>query len=141
MSLATAEFVPAHLMLSTRLVSELGDAQSTLRATVQGSGSAVIVYAGGELDACNEATWRRLLSEAATLVTPPERFVVDVDGLDFIGCCAFAALGDEANRCRRRGVDVCLVSHQPSVARIVAACGLSDVLPVHPSADCAPLGG
>jgi anti-anti-sigma factor len=138
MALARAELFPPHLMLSTRLVSELSDAQSMLRATVQGSGSAVIVYAGGEIDACNENTWRRLLSEAATFVTPSQRFVVDVSGLDFMACCAFAALADEANRCRHRGVDLCLVSGQPSVTRSVAACGLRDALLVYPSAHSAP---
>ena len=137
MGLARAQLFPPHLMLSTRLLSELGDAHSTLRATVQGSGSAVIVYAGGEIDACNENTWRELLSEAATFVTPSERFVVDVSGLDFMACCAFAALADEANRCRRRGVDLCLVSGQPSISRSVAACGLRDVLPIYPSAHSA----
>ena len=134
MSLVTAELVPSHQMLSTRLVSELGDAHSDLRATIQRSGSAVMICAGGEVDASNESTWRALLSEAAAIVTPPGVFVVDVNGLDFIGCCAYAALTEEAHRCRRRGVDLRLVSRQPIVARIVAACGLNGLLPVYPSA-------
>ena len=54
-----------HLMLSSRLISELAQARSTLRTTIERSGLAVIVSAGGELDASNETTWRRLLSEAA----------------------------------------------------------------------------
>ena len=52
------------LALSTRLVAELGDPHSTLRATTDRSGAAVIISAGGEIDACNERTWRRLISEA-----------------------------------------------------------------------------
>src|ERR1700722_12586185 len=59
------------LMLSTRLVSELGDPRSTLRATTDRSDAAVIISAGGEIDACNERTWRRLVSEAASVVVPP----------------------------------------------------------------------
>ena len=31
----------------------------------------------------------------------PGPFVVDVTGLDFMGCCAFAVLADEAQRCQR----------------------------------------
>jgi anti-anti-sigma factor len=126
-----------HLMLSTRLVYELGDPHSTLRATTDRCGPAVLITAGGEIDACNEQTWRHLVSEAAGVVIPPGTFVVDVTGLDFMGCCAFAALADEAQRCRDRGIELRLVSHEPIVARIVDACGLSRVLPVYPTADAA----
>ncbi|MDT5345099.1 MAG: hypothetical protein QOE52_4283, partial [Mycobacterium sp.] len=114
-----------HLTLSGRLISELAQARSTLRTTIERSGLAVIVHAGGELDASNEATWRRLLSEAAAAAGPPGPLVVDTNGLDFMACCAYAALGEEAENCRRRGVEMRLVSNQPAVSRIVAACGLS----------------
>jgi anti-anti-sigma factor len=125
------------LTLSTRLVYELGDPHSTLRATTDRRGPAVLIYAGGEIDACNEHTWRHLVSEAASIVTTPGPLVVDVTGLDFMGCCAFAALADEAERCHRRGVELRLVSSQPVVARIVDACGLGGVLPIYPTADSA----
>lgn len=124
------------LTLSTRLVYELGDPHSTLRATTDRVGSAVLVNAGGEVDACNENTWRQLVSEAAGVATTGP-LVVDVTGLDFMGCCAFAVLADEAERCRARGIELRLVSHEPLVARIVAACGLSGVLPIYPTADAA----
>jgi anti-anti-sigma factor len=132
-----------HLMLSSRLISELAQARSTLRTTIERSDLAVIISAGGELDASNETTWRRLLSEAATAAGSPGPLVVDISGLDFMGCCAYAALGEEAERCRRRGVEMRLVSSQPIVARIVTACGLSELLPVDDSVDialsaCAP---
>jgi anti-anti-sigma factor len=132
-----------HLMLSSRLISELAQARSTLRTTIERSDLAVIVSAGGELDASNETTWRRLLSEAAAAAGSPGPLVVDISGLDFMGCCAYAALGEEAERCRRRGVEIRLVSSQPIVARMVTACGLSELLPVDDSVDialsaCAP---
>jgi anti-anti-sigma factor len=119
-----------HLMLSSRLVSELAQARSTLRMTTERIDLAVIVTAGGELDASNEATWRRLLSEAAAAAGPPGPLVVDVSGLDFMGCCAYAALAEEAERCRHHGVQLRLVSSQSVVARVVEACGLSELLPV-----------
>ncbi len=137
MHLATAEPFSTRLILSTRLVSELGDPHSTLRATTDHSGPSVLIYAGGEIDACNEGTWRQLLEEAATAVTEPGPFVVDVSGLDFMGCCAFAALAEQAEGCRKRGVELRLVSHQPIVARIVASCGLTQMLPVYPTVDAA----
>ena len=97
MRVVTADTFSAHLTLSTRLVYELGDPHSTLRATTDRSGPAVLITAGGEIDACNEDTWRHLVSEAAALVTPPGPFIVDVTGLDFMACCAFAVLADEAD--------------------------------------------
>jgi anti-anti-sigma factor len=126
-----------HLMLSMRLVYELGDPRSTLRATTDRSGAAVIINAGGEIDAYNERTWRHLVSEAASVVTLPGPLVVDVSGLDFMGGCAFAVLAEEAERCRRRGIELRLVSRQNIVARIVDACGLGGLLPIYPTADSA----
>jgi anti-anti-sigma factor len=134
---AMAEPSCNHLMLSSRLISELAQARSTLRMTTERIGLAVIVTAGGELDASNEATWRRLLSEAAAAAGPPGPLVIDTSGLDFMGCCAYAALAEEAKRCRQRGVDVRLVGNQPLVARIVAACGLGELLPIDDSVDAA----
>jgi anti-anti-sigma factor len=127
----------SHLMLSSRLISELARARSTLRTTTERIGLAVIVSAGGELDASNDATWRRLLSEAATAAGPPGPLVVDTSGLDFMGCCAYAALAEEADRCRGRGVEMRLVSNQPVVSRILAACGMRELLPVHLTVDAA----
>jgi anti-anti-sigma factor len=124
-------------MLSTRLVYELGDPHSTLRATTDRRGPAVLIYAGGEIDACNEHTWRHLVSEAAGVVTSVGPLIVDITGLDFMACCAFSVLAEEAENLRRRGVELRLVSRQPVVARIVDACGLSGVLPIYPTAESA----
>jgi anti-anti-sigma factor len=124
-------------MLSGRLISELARSRSTLRATTERSGEVVIVSAGGELDASNEATWRRLLGEAAAAAAPHGLLVVDTSGMDFMACCAYAALGEEAESCGRRGVEMRLVSNRPHVARIVAACGLSKLLPIDESVDAA----
>jgi anti-anti-sigma factor len=140
MSVAPAERSysdPTQVMLSARLVSELGDPHSTLRATTQRDGPAVIVRAGGEIDASNEHVWRRLLSEAAAVASPPGPFIVDVSGLDFMGCCTFTLLADEAERCRGRGVGLRLVSFEARVARIIKACELGAVLRVYPTTDSA----
>jgi anti-anti-sigma factor len=141
MSLVTTDPMSTHLMLSTRLVYELGDPQSTLRATTDRRGPAVLINAGGEIDACNEHTWHQLVNEAASVVTPPGPFVVDVTGLDFMACCAFAVLAEQAQRCRRRGIELRLVSRQPIVTRIVEACGLARELPIYPTVDFALVAG
>ncbi|BBX72674.1 anti-sigma factor antagonist [Mycobacterium shinjukuense] len=124
-------------MLSTRLTAELGEPRSTLRAITQRNGSAVVIRAGGELDASNVRTWHHLVTEAAAVATAPGPFVVDLTAVDFIGCCAFAVLAEEAQRCRRRGIELRLVSLEPGLTRIVDACGLGGQLPVYPTTECA----
>ncbi|WP_081282245.1 anti-sigma factor antagonist [Mycobacterium asiaticum] len=136
MSLVIAEaFSSTHLTLSTRLVYELGDPCSTLRAITDRRGEAVIIHAGGEIDACNEHTWHRLVTEAAATATPAGPFVIDVSDVDFMGCCAFTVLADTAEQCRERGVELRLVTQTPIVDRIVEACGLSVLLPIYPTVD------
>ncbi|HYQ36215.1 MAG TPA: anti-sigma factor antagonist [Mycobacterium sp.] len=138
MSPVIAESMPSpHLMLSTRLVYELGDPHSTLRATTDRSGAAVLINAGGEIDAGNEHTWRELVTEAASVVIPPGPFVVDVTGIDFMGCCAYVVLADEARGCKQRGIELRLVSCDPIVRRVIDACGLNHLLPIYPTTDAA----
>jgi anti-anti-sigma factor len=114
--------------LSARRALGLGGAHTALRATAEHSGPAVIVSAAGAVHASNEGTWELLLSKAAAAAIAPGPFVVNVQDLDFMGCCAFAALVRQAERCRRRNISVCLISDQRVVARTVAACGLRLVL-------------
>ena len=84
MSLAVTEVFATPLRLSPRLVSGLGSEHSTLRAALQSFDSAVIVYVGGEIDACSEETWRLLLAEASAFAADPQLFIVDVNGVDFM---------------------------------------------------------
>jgi len=103
-----------------------------LRITTERNGSSLILRAGGEVDAANEVMWRRVLSQAAAATSEPGPLVVDVNGLDFMGCCAYAALADEADRSRRRGIEVCLVSQKAITRRIIAAGALGSRLRVYP---------
>jgi anti-anti-sigma factor len=137
MSLVIAESFSTQLTLSTRLVYQLGEPRSTLRAITDRSGEAVVIHAGGEIDACNENTWRQLVTEAAATATEPGLFVVDVADVDFMGCCAYSVLADAAEQCRCRGVELRLVTHAPIVTRIVKACGLGAVLPIYPTVESA----
>jgi anti-anti-sigma factor len=129
-----AEPFATRLTFSEQLVAELGSARSRLRAAGQRSESAVIINAGGEVDAFNHDSWRQLIRETASAAEPPGSFVVDVNDFEFMGCCAFEVLAAEAERCRSRGVTLRLVSRKPATARFAAACGFADILPVHPTA-------
>lgn len=109
----------------------------TLRVTTERSGPSMIVRVGGEVDAANEVIWRRVLGEAAAATSEPGPLVVDAQGLDFMGCCAYTALVDEADRCRRRGIEVCLVSQRPITHRMIAAGALDSRLHVYPDVEAA----
>ena len=136
MSVAFQSF-PIPLILSANLVSALNNPRGVLRIAAQRDGTTVTVYAGGEVDAANEHSWHQLLREAAAATLPPGPLVIDTDGLDFMGCCAFIALAEEADRCRRRGVRMCVVSCKPIVGRVITAGGLGSRLPVYPDVDTA----
>ena len=128
---------PIPLTLSANLVSALNKPRGVLRTVAQRDGTIVTVYAGGEVDAANEHSWRQLLREAAAATPPPGPLVIDTDALDFMACCAFNALAEEADRCHDRGIRMCLVSRKPIVRRIIAAGGLGSRLPVYPDAHAA----
>lgn len=137
MNIGPSESFSMSVPLSIRLSSELLEPHGTLRATTERSGPAVVIRAVGEVDASNEHTWQGLLTEAAAVTSRPGPLIVDVSGLDFMGCCAFTVLADEAERCRRRGITLRVVSNDSGVARIVDACAFGHVLPVHPTTESA----
>ncbi|WP_232021823.1 anti-sigma factor antagonist [Mycobacterium basiliense] len=122
---------------STRLNSHLNDPHNGLRAVTECTGSAVVVHVGGDVDAGNEVAWQRLVSRSAAIAIAPGPFVIDVRDLDFMGSCAYAVLAQESVRCRRRGVNLRLVSNQPIVARTIAACGLRRLLPMYSTVEAA----
>ncbi|QQW35889.1 anti-sigma factor antagonist [Mycobacterium marinum] len=122
---------------STRLSSPAGDPNTGLRAVTECTGSAVVVHVGGDVDASNEVVWQRLVNRSAAIAIAPGPFVIDIRDLDFIGSCAYAVLAQESVRCRRRGVNLRLVSNQPIVARTIAACGLRRLLPMYSSVEAA----
>lgn len=122
---------------ATRPSSHPGDAQSGIRAVTECTGSAVVVHVGGDIDASNENVWQRLVNRSASIAIAPGPFVIDVRDLEFMGSCAYAVLAQASVRCRRRGVNLRVVSNQPIVARTIAACGLRRLLPMYPSVESA----
>ena len=131
--------LPGHPLLSASLVAQMGGAGNTLHATIERNGTTVLLSAGGEVDAANEHIWRRLLGEAATATAAPGTLVIDTNGLDFMGGCAYAALAEQADRCRIRGINLCLVSAQRIVARVVGVMNLDRQLPIYHNVDAVPM--
>jgi len=106
-----------------------------LHVVLERSGSAVLVYAVGSVDASNAALWRQLIGEAAAITTAPGPLIVDTSALEFMGLCAFAVLAEESAGCLRRGITLSLVSNQRLAGRVVAAAGLDTRLAFCPNID------
>lgn len=117
--------------IELHLTATISHPSRQLRATGERSGSAVLLYAGGSVDACNVAVWRQLLDQAAQATWTSGALIVDTSRLEFMGCCAFVALAEESARCRRRGIRLCLVGGRGIAARVVAAGGLQAELPLY----------
>ncbi|WP_433678877.1 anti-sigma factor antagonist [Nocardia sp. CA-119907] len=120
---------------SSPLVSEPADAVTRLQSSTELRDHGVVVHASGEVDAYTLSTWHRLLREAAATATGPGYLVINLEPLSFIACRAFTVLADEALRCRRRGIQLRLVSTASIVTRIIAAADLTELLPVYASID------
>jgi anti-anti-sigma factor len=108
-----------------------------LRVTIERTDACVLLRAVGDVDACNVAIWRRLLSEAVSVTRAPGPLLVETSGLDFMGCCAYTVLAEQSRLCRRHGIRLCLVSDQAIVARVLAAAGWDTELPWYRSVQTA----
>jgi anti-anti-sigma factor len=133
----TGQPTAAHTGLTPRLVRQLGAPSNTMRAFIERDDSAVIVYVGGEVDACNESTWRRLLGEAAAAAAPGAALIVDLTGLKFVSCSALEALIRQSHWCRRHDVQMRVVTEQAVIRQVVGACAPAHEVPIFPSVDLA----
>lgn len=108
-------------------------AQRRLSPVITRDVAAVVTRVSGEIDAENEDVWRRLLAETAELTGSPGSLIVDINGVEFIGVGAFRILVEQIDRCRQRGVEMCVVATQPIIARLAAVCGVASLVPIYPT--------
>jgi len=127
--------------LIPRLLRQLGAPSNTMRGFVERDDSAVIVHVHGEVDACNESTWRRLLGEAASAAAPGAALIVDLTGLKYVSCSALEALIRQSHWCRRYDVQIRLVTEQSVIRKVIRASVPADAMPIFPSIDVALDGG
>lgn len=130
---APAEDLPVGL--GEALAVAAAQPETELRVVLERIGPALVVSAAGSVDAANVEVWRRLVDEAAAVTDVPGPLIIDTSRLEFMGICAFAALAEESADCRRRGIELRLVSSQPIVGRVVNATGLGRALSFSASID------
>lgn len=133
---SVAAFYPAP-QLSERLNAATAHAATTLQLTAVRNGHAMLLCARGDIDAANADIWESALDEVAAATDTPGLLLIDAREVDFMGSVAYAALATQSLRCRRRGIELRLISTQPIVARVISGCGLRDTIPMYSSVDAA----
>ncbi|MED5816098.1 anti-sigma factor antagonist [Mycolicibacterium sp. 050232] len=105
----------------------------TARTTPEG----LVVQVSGQVDAHNESDWQRMLDQSAAAARESSILVVDAGSLDFMSCGALVALAKQTVDSRSQGVTVRLVVRQPSIRRIITACGMGDAVSAYPELNSA----
>ncbi|MGW4066935.1 STAS domain-containing protein [Nocardia grenadensis] len=94
-------------------------------------GDIVILAVRGQADAFTLPLWRQQVRVAAETVNGPRgALIVDTTRLDFLSVRSLAALSDEAQEFRRKGIEILLVTAVPALARIARADTRTALLPV-----------
>ncbi|MGW0003069.1 STAS domain-containing protein [Nocardia grenadensis] len=97
--------------------SRTPDDQLTFR--ILRRGEIVVLAVRGEADAFTLRLWRQRVREAAdSATTGCGALIIDATRLDFLSLCTLGALAADAADYRRVGVEICLVTGNPSLARL-----------------------
>ncbi|MEV0108238.1 STAS domain-containing protein [Nocardia sp. NPDC050799] len=94
-------------------------------------GEIVVLAVRGEADAFTLALWRRKVREAVdTATTGCGALIVDAARLGFLSLRTLEALAVDAEQYRRDGVEVCLVTGDPRIARFAGTDPRTASLPI-----------
>ena len=95
-------------------------------------GGHVIAALYGELDVVDAASVMAALAAAAA---GNPRIIIDLAALEYIDCCALAALGRVRAQARQAGGDLLLAAPRGPVRRLLTLTGLIGVFSVHASVE------
>ncbi|MGW6332632.1 STAS domain-containing protein [Nocardia rhamnosiphila] len=94
-------------------------------------GDIVVLAVRGEADAFTLARWRQKVREAAdTAITGCGALIVDATRLGFLSLRTLEALAVDAEQYRHDGVEVCLVTGDPRIARFAGTDSRVASLPI-----------
>jgi anti-anti-sigma factor len=114
-------------------VTETNEAVFWVRRDEQAD--AVILRAGGELDAFTTDELAEHLREAEEAVTPPAPVVLDLTGLTYLSSAGVATLVIHAQRFADMDSRLRVVADQPAVLRPLTLTGADDIIDVVPALD------
>ncbi len=89
---------------------------------VRRRGEIVVLSVRGQADAYTLALWRQQVGKAVeTAAAERGALIVDTTRLEFLSLRTLAALAEDAQHYRRDGVEICLVTPNPRIARLAGA--------------------
>lgn len=110
---SSSSFASAHAASSTR------SPEQQLLFRVRRRGEIVVLSVRGQADAYTLALWRQEIGKAVETAAAGRRaLIVDTTRLDFLSLRTLAALAEDAQRYRGDGVEICLVTPNPRIARL-----------------------
>lgn len=118
-------------------VSETLDAQM-IAIEVADHGGAIVISVAGEVDMVTTPHLNTCLQEQLAL--SPDRLVVDLSELSFLGSSGLAVLVESLDDARSRGTDLRLVCSSREVVRPLEATGLTELFQTFPDLDSALAG-
>lgn len=110
-------------------LSDSPDAQM-IAIEVADHGGATVVSVAGEVDMVTTPRLNNCLQERLAL--SPDRLVVDLSGLSFLGSSGLAVLVESLDDARGRGTDLRLVCSSREVVRPLEATGLTELFQTFP---------
>jgi anti-sigma B factor antagonist len=94
----------------------------TLEIEIEDRGDAIVVRLAGEFDLSGVRDFHREMVEVQE--SSPERVIVDLRGLSFMGASGLRSLLDVEGRSRRDGFELVVVKGQPRVQRVLEMTGV-----------------
>lgn len=89
-----------------------------------------VARVSGEVDLASADTFRESVAEG---VASGEVFVLDLDGVTFMGSLGFSVLVDTHRETERRNIRWAIVAGNCPVSRPLRITGLEQILPIYPS--------
>ncbi len=121
----------------TEDISDTPDAQM-IAIEVAAHGGATVVSVSGEVDMVTTPRLNTCLQEQLAL--NPDRLVIDLSGLSFLGSSGLAVLVESLDDARGGGTDLRLVCSSREVVRPLEATGLTELFQTFPDLNSALAG-
>ncbi|TCO55182.1 STAS domain-containing protein [Actinocrispum wychmicini] len=102
----------------------------SLRISVDQGHSVTVAHVTGEIDLSSADAFREGLAER---LDSDEVFVLDLDGVTFMGSMGFSVLVETHHETSRRNIRWAIVAGAGPIRRPLRITGLEQVLPIYPS--------
>jgi anti-sigma B factor antagonist len=116
-------------------VTDTTDAEFWIRREEQAD--AVIVRAGGELDAVSADQLAEQLLKAEDAVAPPAPVLLDLTGITYLSSAGIATLVIHTQRCAELNSRLQVIADQRAVLRPITLSGADDVIDIAPTLETA----